>query len=376
MRTAVALLCIPGLVLAQQRGASITVGAVAVRYDGAPSANSVTLAPTLTLLAPTAFIGLSGSISQFSGARLATQGALEVATFTPPTASGAMGELGFMLGGSSLSDGFSTGQGMVNARLRLLRARASGWVGAGAGQIWNGDAWSGVRETEIGIVGRSGIMAFAARIAPTVALDSLHFTDATAAVTLSTSRVDWSASVGNRAGARLPVANASARTWGGVSAAFWLSPRSALVVSGGTYPVDMTQGFPAGAYASVAMRLGGSRELAAARAIDARAARRVAREAGVESMQIRQAADGTHELRVLAPNARRVDWLGDPTQWEIRPLTRLRNGWWTVSFAAEGPVELVLSVDGGEWLVPPGAESVTDEFGGRVGRVLLPAPRR
>jgi hypothetical protein len=376
MRTALALLCIPGLALAQQRGASITVGAASVWYDGAPSANSVTLSPTLTLLAPTTYIGLSGTVAQFSAARLATQGTLEVATFTAPTPSGAMGEVGFTLGGSSLSDGLSTGQGMLNARLRVLRTRASAWVGAGAGQLWNGDAWSGVRETELGIAGRSGILAFAARIAPTVALDSLHFTDATVALTLSTARVDWSASVGNRAGARLPVANASARTWGGVSAAFWLAPRSALVVSGGTYPVDLTQGFPAGGYAAIAMRLGGARELAAAEAADARAARRVAREAGIESMEIRQAADGTHELRVRAPNARRVDWLGDPTQWTTRPLARLRDGWWSVTFVAEGAVELVLSVDGGEWIVPPGAEPVTDEFGGRVGRVLLPGLRR
>jgi hypothetical protein len=372
MRFAVALLCLPGLLAAQQSGASIAVGAVSVRYGGADAVSSVSLAPTLTLLAPTAFVALSGSVAQFSGASLTTQGTLEVATFTPPTPGGAMGEVGFAIGGSSHTSGFSTGQGVISARLRLLRPRTSAWIGAGAGQQWDGAAWSGVRETELGVSVRGSLFAISARVAPTVALDSLHYTDVLAGITWSTQRADWTASIGNRAGATLPVAGASARTWGGVSAAFWMAPRVALVVSGGSYPVDLTQGFPAGEFVAVAMRLGAPRRLGAADAADARSARRVARLAGVEAVEYRRGADGEVELRVRAPNARRVEWLGDPTRWEAVPLARRADGWWTVRFAAEGTVELVLRLDGGEWLVPPGAETVTDEFGGRVGRITLP----
>ena len=43
--------------------------------------------------------------------------------------------------------------------------------------------------------------------------------------------------------------------------------------------------------------------------------------------------------------------------------------------STHGVLRVVLRLDGGEWLVPPGVESVTDEFGGRVGRVTLPAPQ-
>jgi hypothetical protein len=376
MRVVLAVLCIPGLIAAQQGGASVAVGAVSVRYGGAKPVSSISLAPTLTYLAPTAFIGLNGSVAQFSGQRLASQGTLEVATFTPPTSGGAMGEVGFSVGASSHTDGVSTGQGVMSARFRLLRERASAWIGAGAGQLWDGTEWSGVRESELGLSLRGDFVSFTARVAPTVALDSLHYTDVVAAMTWSTDRIDWSASVGNRAGANLPFAASSDRTWGGVSASYWIAQRTALVLAGGTYPVDLTQGFPAGKYIALSLRLGGARRLAAAEAADARAARRMARRAGIEAFELRRGDDGSVELRVRAPDARTVEWLGDPTRWEAVPLVRAGDGWWRARFEAVGTVELVLRLDGGAWIVPPGAETVTDEFGGRVGRITLPSGTR
>jgi 1,4-alpha-glucan branching enzyme len=107
-------------------------------------------------------------------------------------------------------------------------------------------------------------------------------------------------------------------------------------------------------------------------AATARAVRREAAAAGIERLEARRVDTARIELRVLAPGASMVELMGDATQWQVRALRAAPGGWWTIQIEAAIATELVLRVDGGAWTVPPGTGVVTDEFGGRVGRLVVP----
>jgi hypothetical protein len=78
-------------------------------------------------------------------------------------------------------------------------------------------------------------------------------------------------------------------------------------------------------------------------------------------------------LRVRVPGAARVELKGDFTGWEPVELAAGEEpGTWEVTVsAAPGTYRLNLRVDGGEWTAPPGLLDVEDEFGGRVGLLVL-----
>jgi hypothetical protein len=208
---------------------------------------------------------------------------------------------------------------------------------------------------------------------PSITDDTLRYTDLLAVMGGSHGAFDLSASVGGRLGAALPIAGGDQRLWGGVSVATWVAPRVALTVASGTYPVDVTQGFPAGRFLSAGLRVGAMRSV---RAIDVTRARRISREAraaGVQAFGLRRREGAVFEVRVRAPNAHEVLVNGDVTGWRPVQLVRDADGWWRGRLViTTATAELVLRVDGGAWVVPPGAEEIVDEFGGRSGRVVVP----
>jgi hypothetical protein len=93
----------------------------------------------------------------------------------------------------------------------------------------------------------------------------------------------------------------------------------------------------------------------------------------VTAFALRRIEDGVYEVRVRAPNAREVLVNGDVTGWRPIALSSDVDGWWRGRLVIpSATVELVVRVDGGAWLVPPGAEEIVDEFGGRSGRIVVP----
>jgi hypothetical protein len=364
--------CAPGPALAQSATASLSAGAVAVRYENAPAASAFTLSPAVIVRTPGAYLALFGSVAQLEGRGLSPQGTFAVATFSPATSAGVLGEVGFSIGGTSHPDGASTGQGGANARVHWRRESVGAWVGAGVGTTWAAERWRSFRSYEVGGVFQREATVFTLRASPTRTADGLRSTDYTMALDGAVGAVDLTATFGTRTGAPLPVAGGDRRTWGGISAALWFARRAAVVASGGTYPVDLTQGFPAGRYVSLALRVGGWRAVQLADAATARSVRREALAAGITGVEVQPLAPGRVALRVRAPRAARVELMGDLTGWASRSLRRSADGWWTIVLDASGATELVVRVDGGPWTVPPGATVATDEFGGRVGRFFLP----
>jgi hypothetical protein len=67
-----------------------------------------------------------------------------------------------------------------------------------------------------------------------------------------------------------------------------------------------------------------------------------------------------------------VEISGDFTNWTPVPLKLGSNGWWDVTLPiGPGKYQMNLRLDGGEWLVPPGLLSMLDEFGGKVGLLVV-----
>jgi hypothetical protein len=96
----------------------------------------------------------------------------------------------------------------------------------------------------------------------------------------------------------------------------------------------------------------------------------------------RSATDGSRELRVLVPGARRVELMGDFTDWTpvaLTPLGRRAGGrgsdgddvWLAELVIAPGVHRVNVRVDGGPWRPPPGLSVVRDEFGGEVGLLVV-----
>lgn len=362
-----------GTAHAQRMTASVAAGASSVQFDGQDRFTAVTLSPAVRLQGRHVTSALEGTLSQLGAAGWSQQGTMFLSAFTGISRQGLLGEVSGSVGGSRFPDGFATAQGVGSARLHWIGRAVGAWMGGGAGAMYDGVARRALRQGEVGAsLSREGTRLTMVAT-PTATDDDLAYTDLLAALSFPLGALDLSGSLGGRAGSTLPLPGGDQRTWGNVAVTLWLRSRLALTAGAGTYPVDPTQGFPAGRYVSAGLRYGSTRSLASAVALERRAVRREAAALGVRAFAVRRVSEGRIEIRVHAPGASLVEVQGDPTRWRATALTADGNGWWVGEFDVTGEVvELVVRVDGARWLVPPGAESVTDEFGGHSGRVIIP----
>ena len=154
-----------------------------------------------------------------------------------------------------------------------------------------------------------------------------------------------------------------------------MTPRFALVLSGGTYPIDPTQGFPGGRFVSASVRVS-TRRVREAPPPQAEQAQVETIATGavpaVTSFVAERSHAGWVTLRVSAPHAQLVEVSGDFTNWTPSRLERASDGRWSATFPINrGKYQMNLRLDGGKWLVPPGLLSMLDEFGGSVGLLVI-----
>jgi hypothetical protein len=218
-------------------------------------------------------------------------------------------------------------------------------------------------------------MTTLATIAPVVVQDTIRYTDVQAAWRLPVGSYEFGATAGVRSGAAGAAVGGSSRAWASVSVVAWFTRGLALVASGGSYPVDFTQGYPGGHFVSVAVRIasrdGGATARSEATPPESIPATREAVRPSASAFEIRE-SDGGRELRVYAPSARSVEINADFTRWEPLALKRGGDGWWSaVRPIAPGSYQMNLRIDGGEWIAPPGLLTTRDEFGGIVGILTI-----
>lgn len=374
---ALGALVFPVAAAAQESGASLAVGAAQVRFADEPAFTSMTVTPALTLRGLPGVLSLSATLAQVGRAGWSQQGVATGSLFSPVLRGRVMFEATGSAGGSRFPGGFSTGQGLLGLRAHRLGDRANLWAGAFAGGLNDGADWRQVQQAELGLAATGRYHRGALVASPAVVSDTLRYTDLL--LSYGTSRGPWDVtlSLGARAGTTPMLVGGDQRVWGGAQVQLWVAPRHTLLIGVGTYPVDVTQGFPAGRYVSVGLRVGTRRPLAAQVQAESWETRGTAEAGGVRDFAVTRGDDGTVAIAVRVEGAQSVELSGDLTRWQPVALVQGSDGRWWGRFPdpAVAVVEVAVRVDGGTWLVPPGTDAVRDEFGGVAGRLVLPARR-
>jgi predicted carbohydrate-binding protein with CBM48 len=359
---------------AQRVETSLDLGAVALRYADTLNAGAATITPRVAAEWARGVAGVTGTYSQFTSGGWSTQGALSASLFAP-TSRGFLAELAGFAGGSSHHDGTRTGQVLANGRLHFMRTRGELFVGAGGGRTWVG---GGSRSVLLGEAGGSttlGEVGATLTASPAIVEDSIKYLDGQLSLSWARDRLDFGALIGTRLGDQLTSLGGTARSWGNLTAVARMTPRLALVASGGTYPIDPTQGFPGGRFASFSIRLATGRRREALSSNTQQTQVETSAEEGlpvVTAFAAERSHAGWVTLRVNAPLARLVEVSGDFTNWTPVRLERASDRWWSATLPIDrGKYQMNVRLNGGKWLVPPGLLSMLDEFGGSVGLLVI-----
>jgi 1,4-alpha-glucan branching enzyme len=80
----------------------------------------------------------------------------------------------------------------------------------------------------------------------------------------------------------------------------------------------------------------------------------------------------TRTIRVSAPAARRVEVRSDATGWRSVDLVRRDDEWEATIPLGAGTHRVMVRIDDGEWSAPGNLPVVDDDFGGRVGLLVVP----
>lgn len=354
-----------------QTTAAIDLGISRTRYADTLDASAMVVTPYLRLVAPSGTLSATGSYSRFEEGRWSTQGNVSASVFTPTVRRFAAEATG-AFGGSAHQDRTRTGRVLGMARAHLLGTSRGIWLGAGVGRMWDGILWRPTRLGEGGAWARLAGALASLKVAPTVVADTIEYTDTDFAVAWSGARIDVGGTFGARAGNSLPQLGGRAKTWGSGSATLWLTRMLAVVGSVGTYPSDLTQGFPSGRFATLSLRLAarGQRAPDATEAVAVESTANTGSTTSTGSItDFRHARAGANQtLWFHAPGASSVEVMGDFSNWVPLQLVRTSGGWWTVTLPIRpGMYEMNVRADRGPWEVPPGLVQLTDEFGGSVG---------
>jgi hypothetical protein len=143
------------------------------------------------------------------------------------------------------------------------------------------------------------------------------------------------------------------------SVAFWPRESMALVFSVTHQLADFIRGADGADALSIGLRFG------QASPVIARNARFIA------VVQVSDSS-GAHVLRVHAAGARRVDVMGDFTEWEAQPLVANGAVFQRVMTLSSGTHRMLVRIDGGAWRPAANTPVVDDDLGGRVGLLVVP----
>lgn len=149
--------------------------------------------------------------------------------------------------------------------------------------------------------------------------------------------------------------------WGQVRVVAAATPWVLLELAAGSYPRDLV-GFTNGLYANAGLRINLSGE-----------ARKPYKPVPAPPLTVQRSEGGLSRIIIVFDRpVERLEIAGDWNGWTPVPLTRMREDRWSLALHLEpGIHHYSLVVDGSEWTLPQGAASVSDEFGGLVGVLVI-----
>ena len=362
--------------------ASIDAGYAYVRFTGFQGSGAMTLAPTLELERRSLFARGTASISRFESGRWSTSGSAGVSAFSPAWR-GLRGEAAAS-GNATAYRETRTAQVLGQARVHLHADSMGGWLGAGSGTSRYGDdwqphtlldagAWLRTHSLDLSISLSSATYAFVDSTQITApdgngGIDTSftrfrrtgYVTDAVGSMAWSYGRIDLDVSAGFRPISRY----VDDRKWASIAATAWVRPSMALVATIGRQPENPLQNLAGLHYASLAMRIGGR---ARVRPVVPEELRAMATDFTVIG-----ASGPSRTIYVQAPGAGSVELAGPFTDWTPRAFSRIGRELWVLALpVAPGTYDVVIRIDGGPWVPPPGLPAFDDDFNGRVGRLVV-----
>jgi hypothetical protein len=368
------LVCLPSAAWGQRVSSSLDIGGAAMRYADSINANGGSLTPAVAVEWPRGTLGGAATFSHFASG-WSSQGALNASMFSRG-AGPLVGEFAATAGGSAHQDGTRTGQALGNIRGHFMADHAGAWLGGGTGRTWDGSDWRSVIATELGAWLKAWDATVVASMAPTSVADSIRYTDSqlSAHWTRPGSSLEVGGEIGARTGASGAIIGGSGRHWGSIAVTQWFAPHVGVILSGGTYPIDLTQGFPGGRFLTISVRVRSApaKERASPRESGVVASADGASSEPTLTFRALHPLHGFVLLEISAPGASMVEVSGDFTSWKPVKLAVSTAGVWRVSLPmSRGTHQINLRVNGGPWLVPPGLTHLTDEFGGQVGLLVV-----
>lgn len=355
-------------VLAAQSVASLDGAVARLSYSDSSAVTGFSLAPTFELINAWQALSAGGTVTRFSAGDWNVQGHLAGSTFLPPVA-GLRPEVEGRARGARYEGGEGSSALDGAARLHWLMRNRGLWAGLTGGTAWNGADWRGTLSAEAGGWTRTGPATVSLALSATRIGDESRYADGEAALRLERGALDLVAWGGLRHWTRPD--DASMEGWGGASLAWWLGSRIALTGAAGAYVADPAQGLPSGRFGSIGVRIATGRPGRARRILEPldRLLPRTADGSGVEIMQL---PGGSARLDVVGVRGVHVELMGDFTSWEPVALTPSGSARWSVTIALPpGVHRLNIRVDGGEWRVPPGLPSASDDYGGAAGILIV-----
>lgn len=156
-------------------------------------------------------------------------------------------------------------------------------------------------------------------------------------------------------------------------------PALAVVFSVGNQFADPIRGAPSVRYVALSLRVRPSAlrqpprsPAAGVTAADAGGGGGGVPPAGVAPSLVVAGGGDARIVRVHAPSARRVELRSDATGWRSVELGRQGDEWEATIAIPAGTHRVMVRVDDGEWAPPGNLPVVDDDFGGRVGLLLVP----
>jgi hypothetical protein len=366
----------------QRLQTSVDIDAMALRYADTVSTGAAVITPHVYADWGAGFADASATLSQFTAGGWSAQGSVSASRFIPTGRSFAT-EIAGLAGGSTHNDGTRTGEAIATGRLHFSPGVADLFAGAGIGRTWDGVAWRSLRLGEVGASIGSSARNGVVSLSPAAVNDSTHYADLQASVGMETGDVELGATAGHRFGDQITTLS-DARSWASIYATRRITDVLAVSLSGGSYPIDPTQGFPGGRFVSLGVRIVPHRRRASRAEPGAEpgaAPRQVSVPVVADSLvpditgfSSGRDRDGLLTMRLTAPGAQLVEVNGDFTGWEPLKLTRDQGNpaQWSARLAVgPGKYQMNVRIDGGKWIVPPGVLAMRDEFGGSVGLLIV-----
>ena len=168
--------------------------------------------------------------------------------------------------------------------------------------------------------------------------------------------------LGNDAGNRAGRGTVSS-TWWMAEGTWWLGERIGLVGTVGRQPTDPSLAATGEGFLRVGFRAALERRR--------RAAEPVTPSRPAAGLRARRVQGEWVEFTLAAPEAHRVEIMGDFTDWSPVSMEQRRKVWWVRLAATPGLHRLNVRYDGGPWQAPPVTRVLRDEFGQESGELLV-----